>query len=264
MTDVARLLESRRARLGRWAGAALVVCGVHIASATLAVMQWPEEEAEETAGAITMDLAPLPVAARVDSPDVAHGPLMQEAMPTLEAARDVVQEVEDVIPPVEPSPAPDPEVALPKPQPEQEEQPKEEEPREEAPQKETPAEVQAAQLTTAPPRVDAEAPPVSAPSPGQSASLARVQATWVKALVRHLERFPEGARSLRTEGTVVVAFTLDRSGQVVVSRVTKSSGSALLDEEAVEVLKRASPLPAPPPEIAGPFDLSLPILFRIR
>ena len=63
----------------------------------------------------------------------------------------------------------------------------------------------------------------------------------------------------------MVAFRLDSSGQVVASRVTKSSGSQALDDEALAVLKRASPLPAPPEQIAGPMlDLVLPIQFRIK
>jgi periplasmic protein TonB len=62
-----------------------------------------------------------------------------------------------------------------------------------------------------------------------------------------------------------VAFRLDRSGQLIASRVTKTSGSPALDEEALAVLKRASPLPAPPAQIPGPMlDLVLPIQFRIK
>jgi protein TonB len=63
---------------------------------------------------------------------------------------------------------------------------------------------------------------------------------------------------------VIVAFTLDRSGKVVSSHLTKSSGSPVLDQEALAVLERASPLPAPPDELTGPFDWTLPIHFWIK
>jgi protein TonB len=83
-------------------------------------------------------------------------------------------------------------------------------------------------------------------------------------LGRH-KRYPPAARSLRQQGSVSVAFTMDRLGNVVAARVLTSSGSTLLDEEATAVLKRASPLPAPPPSIGGAtFELVLPIQFRIR
>ena len=64
---------------------------------------------------------------------------------------------------------------------------------------------------------------------------------------------------------IIVAFKLDRTGQVVASHVTASSGSPVLDDEAMAVLKRASPLPAPPDQILGPMlDMVLPIQFRIK
>jgi protein TonB len=46
---------------------------------------------------------------------------------------------------------------------------------------------------------------------------------------------------------------VDRSGQVLSSEIAKSSGSPLLDEEALAVFKRASPLPFPPDEIPDAF-----------
>jgi protein TonB len=47
--------------------------------------------------------------------------------------------------------------------------------------------------------------------------------------------------------------------------VLQHSGSTVLDEEAIAVLQRASPLPSPPAEMAGElFPLSLPIQFRIK
>jgi hypothetical protein len=49
MIPMAHLLESRRARFSRWAGAAAVVCAVHIGGAALALMHWPEDEASDAA-----------------------------------------------------------------------------------------------------------------------------------------------------------------------------------------------------------------------
>ncbi len=67
------------------------------------------------------------------------------------------------------------------------------------------------------------------------------------------------------KGDVSVRFTLDRTGNVTDAQVVRSSGSSSLDEEALAVLQRASPLPAPPDQVAGAtFDLVLPIQFRIK
>jgi protein TonB len=64
---------------------------------------------------------------------------------------------------------------------------------------------------------------------------------------------------------VSLAFTIDRHGGVVSSKIIKSSGSAILDAEALDLIKRAMPLPATPADIADS-DLSfvVPIRFAAR
>ena len=245
-----------------------MVCALHVGGVALALMQWQEEEfAEDAAGAIVVELAPLPVATPVESPDVAHGPLMQEALLTPEASKQTVDEVQDDTPIVEPSPASESEVVLPRPV-EHPEQPNEE-PQEAVPERQEAEQTETVPLTTAPPRVEAQPAPSSAPpSPATSPSLARVQVSWQKALIDHLnrhKRYPEAARSRGAQGVVIVAFRIDRGGRVVSAGVAKSSGLPMLDEEALALLERASPLPAPPEHTAGPaLDLTLPIQFRIR
>jgi periplasmic protein TonB len=249
--------------------AAVVVGAVHAAGAALALMQWQAEKtSQDAAGSMMVELAPLVAVTPVDSPDVAHGPLLEEALLTPQASKQAIEETPKDIPLIEPSPAPEPEVALPTPRPEEKEEPKKEEATEAVPGKQDAEQASAAPLTTAPPRVEAEPARSSAPARGRTASAAQVQASWQKALIDQLnrhKRYPNAARSSRAQGVVVVAFRLDRSGQLIASRVTKTSGSPALDEEALAVLKRASPLPAPPAQIPGPMlDLVLPIQFRIK
>jgi protein TonB len=67
------------------------------------------------------------------------------------------------------------------------------------------------------------------------------------------------------QGVAQVEFRIDNGGHLTEARIVKGSGSELLDEEAMEILKRASPFPAPPdPSTSGNFRLALPIEFRIR
>ena len=69
----------------------------------------------------------------------------------------------------------------------------------------------------------------------------------------------------RVQGVATVAFTIDRQGHVIASRLVDSSGSAVLDEEALDVLSRASPLPPPPDDMgAETLEISLPIQFKVR
>ncbi|MBS3651525.1 TonB family protein [Pseudaminobacter sp. 19-2017] len=95
-------------------------------------------------------------------------------------------------------------------------------------------------------------------------SPARWQSKLVSYLNRH-KRYPRAARSRREEGTAQLAFTIDASGRVLSARITRSSGSAEIDGEVLAMIRRASPLPAPPAEIArSRMDLSVPISFSLR
>ena len=89
---------------------------------------------------------------------------------------------------------------------------------------------------------------------------------WKADLAKLLEinrRYPPKARSAKEEGTVLVAFTLDRRGRVVASRIVQSSGFVTLDNEVLELVSRAQPFPAPPPELRGDtVNLTVPVTFR--
>jgi periplasmic protein TonB len=270
MTPTIDLFEPQRVRLRRWTAAALFVVAAHIGCTAAALWHWPDDEADDSAASpVIVEMLPALAAKPIDSPDVAHGPLMEEAMLTPQAAKEVKREVEKEMPTVEPSPAPEPEVVLPKPQPVTEKTPEEVKPEETKQTQKAAEQAVAAPLTMAPPRVDAtEQPVAAAPSPGSAAAAARAKAAWEKSIVTHLNRFkryPEAARAHGNQGDVAVQFTLDRGGGVIGSRIVRSSGSSALDEEALAVLRRANPLPAPPEHVNGTtFDLTLPIQFRIR
>jgi periplasmic protein TonB len=106
-----------------------------------------------------------------------------------------------------------------------------------------------------------EAPPVATPSP--PAPVSSATASWQQSLVARLakvQRYPARARGL--QGVVSLAFTIDRHGGVVSSQIVKSSGSAVLDAEALDLIKRAAPLPPPPADIPdGDLSFLVPIRF---
>jgi TonB family protein len=91
-------------------------------------------------------------------------------------------------------------------------------------------------------------------------------ADWQQALVTRLARFQRyPAHAKGATGVVNLSFSIDRQGHVLNGRVIKSSGSAVLDTEALSLLTRAAPLP-PPPAAAPDSDLTfvLPIRFALR
>ncbi|MFT4089478.1 MAG: energy transducer TonB [Asticcacaulis sp.] len=71
---------------------------------------------------------------------------------------------------------------------------------------------------------------------------------------RHLEMFrdyPRTAKRRREEGVVTVTFVINRQGRVLNVKVGKTSGYAALDQAALDMVRTASPLPAPPSDIGG-------------
>jgi periplasmic protein TonB len=108
------------------------------------------------------------------------------------------------------------------------------------------------------------APPPATPQTETQTELIQ----WQNALAAHLGRFkryPSLARSRGEQGTATVAFTINRDGRLLNSRILQSSGSSLLDEETLAMLVRAQPMPKPPittPDSALSF--AVPVRFDIR
>lgn len=103
----------------------------------------------------------------------------------------------------------------------------------------------------------------------QGGSLARPEIAperYEAALLAHLERnkrYPRAARVRGDEGVVTVLFTLDRNGRVSEARVLRSSGSTALDGAALDTVRRASPMPAPPAGIRR-LSFTVPMRFDLR
>jgi periplasmic protein TonB len=73
-------------------------------------------------------------------------------------------------------------------------------------------------------------------------------ANWQSLLMAHLERrkrYLSGERGSRA--IAYVRFAIDGAGKVLSANLVQSSGFAELDQEAVALVHRSSPVPAPPP-----------------
>ncbi|MDR0547905.1 MAG: TonB family protein [Deltaproteobacteria bacterium] len=85
---------------------------------------------------------------------------------------------------------------------------------------------------------------------------------------RRLERdkkYPPASQSRREEGVSMVGFVVPKDGSVTLARLIKSSGHQRLDDEAMALLRRVSPLPPIPPEVdKTSMSLSPPLRFTIR
>ncbi len=87
---------------------------------------------------------------------------------------------------------------------------------------------------------------------------------WQQALLSRLEGARTAARSDGETGTVTLAFTIDRQGRLVGSRIAHASGSPRLDRAALALLGRAAPFPPPPPGSDDTLSFTVPIAFARR
>jgi protein TonB len=83
-------------------------------------------------------------------------------------------------------------------------------------------------------------------------------------LLAHIERYqryPKAARRDGLQGTVLVVFAMRRDGSVVQVGVKSSSGRPILDQEAMETIRRAQPLPPIPADMPEQLTVLLPVAF---
>ncbi|UXB39564.1 energy transducer TonB [Stenotrophomonas maltophilia] len=234
--------------LRRWATSLAIVLLVHallIGVACWRAMRSPVVAAVASPAALMLELAPMARAPSVPPREVATGPLQQQQQrqapkPVLrEQPKAPMQPQGDLPPPRTPEPTPAPETA----------------------------ETNVAQ-TSAPPQVAADVAARYTAPQTTAGERSRAEATWEGRLLAHLQkhrRYPRQAERLRQQGVVYVRFAVARDGVVSAVVLGRSSGFALLDQETLDTVQRASPVPAPPAEVpGGPVQVMVPVSFFLR
>ncbi len=96
--------------------------------------------------------------------------------------------------------------------------------------------------------------------PGSSNSYAARVRAWLES---H-KTYPQAARARKQQGVARLTFVIDRSGRVLDCRLTGSAGAPLLDKEALAMVARADPFPAPPHTVKGDrIELEAPVEFSL-
>lgn len=117
------------------------------------------------------------------------------------------------------------------------------------------------------PSAPAQSTPTSPTAqPPSAASSAVSNAAWRDALVAWLQRhktYPEMARQEGTEGRVMVHFTASRDGRVLDVGLAQSSGSRVLDEAALGLLRGARLPPFPAGTAQETMSATLPITYQL-
>lgn len=96
---------------------------------------------------------------------------------------------------------------------------------------------------------------------GRSVSPAKWQSR-LQAYLQRRQRYPSAARKNREEGTVYVLFRIDDTGNILSVSLSRSSGSSNLDNAVLDMVRSASPVPAPP--AGANKTITLPLRFNLR
>jgi protein TonB len=222
-----------------WTTSAAVVLAIHLAGGLLLSGHHEPLIGDDAPAIVAVDLSPYTNPPSESHEDIAPGPLQQQFQPPLEPQPPKPEEKPErkIEPQVQ---APDADVAL---------------PAEPAKRPDTPKE------EPVPPVPVTTAPPPPRPSAAQITSWHRQIATRIE---RH-KGYPAAAQVRHETGVVQIAFTIDRQGKVVASRIARSSGSTALDQETIDTLRRAQPFPSPPANMPGDtFEFTVPIRFKVR
>jgi protein TonB len=248
------LLARHEPALRRWSIAAAVVAAAHAALILWLMRKHDAGTAGAPAAAIMIDLPALEVPPSPEAPaGAAPGPQMKEEAPPQEAAPPQATAAPELPPAKKPAAVLS---SAPKPKPK---------PKKTATEPPKPA----ASRTHEPSAQRATAPKQPGPARGQtaavpkqgSAGLAASAASWRAQIFAHLLQFKPGGSG--ATGAVSISFTLARNGRLLAAHLVGSSGSSGLDSKALEMVHRANPFPAAPPEVSGSsFPFVVPVRFR--
>jgi protein TonB len=244
------MINSRQ-KLTRYSGSLLLVLAVHAVAIVIA-LRWPSSQAIELPPAAMMvELAPAPAPAPPPPPKVVQPPqppAPEEQLPMPPVAE--APKAEIAVPkPVKLKPKPQPPKPVKKVEP-----PKEEKPADDKP-------------LDAPPS-NAKPEKSASPQPAPPTPPSNALPTWQGELLSHLskfKRYPEDARRRGMQGTSRLRFVVDGEGRVLSYELAGGSGSASLDRATLEMIRRAQPLPKPPPELLknGSLEVVAPFVYSL-
>lgn len=191
----------------------------------------------------------------IDSPDAEDTPdtpELTEAPDTPDETPEIEEIVEDLAPEVDQEPPPKPVVEIPKPKEKKKEKPKEKVVKKAEKPKDKPAEKPKKKASEEKAETKASNQKSSGgASAGGGKTSAKNYGASVMKKVNRTRKKPAGER-----GTAVVSFTISDNGGLAGVRIAKSSGSAGLDQVAMDHIRRSAPFEPPPPGVARTYQFN--------
>jgi periplasmic protein TonB len=112
-------------------------------------------------------------------------------------------------------------------------------------------------------------PPLEPPPPAQPSqadidnALDRYGSLLGRSIAKH-KSYPKIAERRGWQGTTLLDLKIDSNGHVLSVAIRESSGYETLDTQALKMVEKASPFPAPPDVLQGrSFNITVPVSFKL-
>lgn len=130
-------------------------------------------------------------------------------------------------------------------------------------------------LTPKPETAPSAMPPAPPPPPEPVKPAAPSQADMTSALnsynsmlwgrIAKYKQYPKIAQMRGWQGEVIVELLVDASGKLKSKKIISGSGYDVLDKQALNMIEKAAPFPAPPEVLRGSsFSITVPIPFKLE
>jgi protein TonB len=119
------------------------------------------------------------------------------------------------------------------------------------------------QTAPVPTPVKQEPPPVTNQADYDDARSKYGNSLW-GAISKH-KKYPKIAAMRNWQGEAIVELELDGNGKLKSKKIIQSSGHDVLDKQALEMVEKALPFPAPPDVLRGNnFTITVPVPFKLE
>jgi periplasmic protein TonB len=255
------LETEQKPSLRPWIFAAVAAFALHAGGAALAVAHMQTGDPDEL-GSPGIEVGLELTAPRVEDSDLPAGPDTDASVASPALAEQKAEVKETDLPKAAPTETENPDRVVTV---NDSKKPKEDDPKIAAVQTSASIESSAQEATAAPSIDDAPEGRSQSPAVGIGQSLQRLRASWNALLSAHFEKHKRNPVIQKYKNAkVIVNVTFDRLGHIIASSVAESSGDAVYDQAALDMLRRSDPVPQPPPLVADEgLTFRLPVVFRL-
>lgn len=106
-----------------------------------------------------------------------------------------------------------------------------------------------------------------APSPNTTPATTKPDYGWLAGIllprIEALKQYPVDARLAHAEGRVVIRIVIQEDGHIVSAAIAKSSGHDILDQAALETIRKASPIMLTQPLEKSQITIQVPLSYQL-